>query len=462
MGKRIALSAGSLFLAVMALCGPADAAPQTGWWWNPAESGRGFFVESHDGVTFIGAYFYDEDGHPKWLVAGGANADSYNYTGNLLDLSGGQTLYGAYVAPGSPNVVGQVSVHFVDDTHGTLTWPGGVVPIERQIFGTGDAAFDAETGWWWNADQSGTGFSVEIQGQYLFVVGFMYEDGGRPVWYFTAGPMNDDATYHGDVLQLANGQTMGGPYKAPTSTKIGTVDIAFTQDDQATVTFTSTVSSSAARAAAKAGGTSQRSLTPQFPKAGNYVFPPRFQGTAQAVSVSTTDQSGAHIETTMSFTFLFVDFQHVEPDRPDLYDIKNASDGLIISASQTLTSSAGNCSASLPATIVPLDQIPHQQDFALLVNHHRGYNLTMFVPPGDFSYNLTGQCTDPDGVVTPITIPLPVTFPVGGTVGAIARGFLPPDIGVDVIKFDKSTTMTNGPSTQTVTRRANLHSAGAP
>src|SRR5882672_9035661 len=55
------------------------AAPQTGWWWNPAESGRGFFVESRDGITFIGAYLYESDGHATWLVAGAPNADPYNF-----------------------------------------------------------------------------------------------------------------------------------------------------------------------------------------------------------------------------------------------------------------------------------------------------------------------------------------------------------------------------------------------
>ena len=119
------------------------AAPQTGWYWNPNESGRGFFVESHDGVTFIGAYLYDTDGHATWFVAGGPNADPYNYTGDLYNKTGGQTLFGDYVAPGNAVVVGQISVHFSDDTHGTVTWSGGVVQIERQIFGSGDAAFPA-------------------------------------------------------------------------------------------------------------------------------------------------------------------------------------------------------------------------------------------------------------------------------------------------------------------------------
>jgi len=87
-------------------CNYAFADPQPGWWWNPNESGRGFFVESQNGVTFVGAYFYDADGHAKWLVAGGQNADSYNYTGPLYELSGGQTLFGGFVAPTAPSSVG--------------------------------------------------------------------------------------------------------------------------------------------------------------------------------------------------------------------------------------------------------------------------------------------------------------------------------------------------------------------
>jgi len=61
---------------------------------------------------------------------------------------------------------------------------------------------------------------------------------------------------------------------------------------------------------------------------------------------------------------------------------------------------AAKCSATLPVTIIPLDQIPHQQGFALLVNHPRGFNLTVFVPPGDFVYDLDGQCVDSDGNTT--------------------------------------------------------------
>jgi hypothetical protein len=262
------------------LCGVSSAAlaaPQTGWWWNPNESGRGFFVESHDGITFIGAYLYDNDGHALWLVAGGANDDSYNYTGPLYSQAGGQSLFGNYVVPAAPVSVGQITVHFADDTHGTVTWPGGVVQIERDVFGTGDAPFQPDNGWWWNPDESGSGYSLEVQGGNLFVVGFMYESSGRPVWYFSAGPMASATTYHGDVMQFANGQTMGGAYRLPDApVKIATLDIEFTAENEAATTFTDLSGTAMSGLRAKAGRSNH--WQPQFPKPGRFQFPDAYVG----------------------------------------------------------------------------------------------------------------------------------------------------------------------------------------
>jgi hypothetical protein len=253
------------------ICGAALAAPQVGWWWNPNESGRGFFVESQNGVTFVGAYFYDADGHAKWLVAGGQNADPYNYTGPLYELSGGQSLFGSYVAPSAPSSVGNVTVHFDDDTHGTWTWPGGSIAIERQIFGGTDAPFQPFSGWWWNPNESGTGYSIEVQGNYLFVVGFMYDNAGRQVWYFSAGPMSSPSTYHGTVLQFANGQTMGGAYQPPSApATVAALDLQFTALNKATLTFTSSPSALADRLLTKGAATRTDDIVTQFYKDPGY------------------------------------------------------------------------------------------------------------------------------------------------------------------------------------------------
>jgi hypothetical protein len=227
----------AVLLALQA--GAVRADPEIGWWWNSAESGRGFFIESHDGIFFMAAYFYADDGRARWLAAGGNNADPYNYSGQLQEYRGGQTLYGSYVAPGTPVDSGAITVSFSDDTHGTIVWPGGTIPIVRYTFDSGTASFQPEPGWWWNPAESGSGYSIEVQGGSFFMAGFMYDDAGNPVWYLSAGPMSSPTNYKGDLVVVANGQTLTGPYRPPsTPTRVGTLAIEFTAPDAATLTFT--------------------------------------------------------------------------------------------------------------------------------------------------------------------------------------------------------------------------------
>jgi hypothetical protein len=226
-----------------------NAEPQNGWWWNPDESGRGFFIEMTGGVIYIAGYFYDANGRATWLSSGGPVADAYSYSGTLQSYRDGQSVFGTYHPPAPALNVGPVSLTFSDDTHGTLTWPGGTFQIERQYFGVFselvlfepfiplDPVFRPKTGWWWNSDESGSGYSVEIQGDQLFVVAFMYNDDGEPIWYFTAGPMSSPTHFEGDWLEFSGGQTLAGPYRAPTSRSLGHVIIDFASYDHATITF---------------------------------------------------------------------------------------------------------------------------------------------------------------------------------------------------------------------------------
>src|SRR4030095_12273173 len=129
------LVSAALFVLSCALSCASNAAPQVGWYWNPNESGRGFFIESRNGITCIGAYLYDTDGRATWVVAGGPNSDPYNFTGQLYYKTQGQTLFGNYAAPGAAVIVGTISFHFTDDMHATLTWPGGTVAVQRRMLG---------------------------------------------------------------------------------------------------------------------------------------------------------------------------------------------------------------------------------------------------------------------------------------------------------------------------------------
>ena len=46
--------------------------PQTGWWWYPAQDGRGFGIEVRGNTLFMSGYLYDDAGKATWMVAEGA------------------------------------------------------------------------------------------------------------------------------------------------------------------------------------------------------------------------------------------------------------------------------------------------------------------------------------------------------------------------------------------------------
>ena len=218
----------------------ASPGPQIGWWWNPAESGRGFTIEVSGNNMFIGGYLYADDGRATWLVSEGPMTGSSLYSGKLLSFGGGQTLSG----PFKPNIltnanVGNITLQFTDATHGTLTWPGGTIPIERFIFSSGTPAFQPETGWWWNEAESGRGFAIEIQGNHLFMAGYMYDGAGNPIWYVTEGAMASSTLYQNTWLQFANGQTLTGPFKQNQliNGNAGAITLQFNSATTATLTL---------------------------------------------------------------------------------------------------------------------------------------------------------------------------------------------------------------------------------
>jgi hypothetical protein len=63
--------------------------PTTGWYWNPRQSGTGFFVETQGDRLFLVTFLYRDDGTPVWYVANqglaAAEGSSRTYTGTLFE-----------------------------------------------------------------------------------------------------------------------------------------------------------------------------------------------------------------------------------------------------------------------------------------------------------------------------------------------------------------------------------------
>lgn len=215
----------------------ASNRPQTGWWWNASESGRGFFIEQRGATIVIAGYLYDGAGKPVWFITAGPIANG-TFSGPMQTFSGGQSLDGPYVAPVPGPSLGDITVQFTSATHANVTWPGGTFAITRFQFANDGTGFP-QNGWWWNAAESGRGFSIEQQGNTLFIAGYLYETGGAPIWYISAGAMSSSSTYSGGWQQFADGQAIGAPYRAPVlvNPNVGSVVLVFTDPSNALLTL---------------------------------------------------------------------------------------------------------------------------------------------------------------------------------------------------------------------------------
>jgi hypothetical protein len=219
--------------------------PQTGWWWNPAEGGRGFSIEAQGNHLFYASFLYDESGRSTWYVTSGSTSlDGSLFTGDLLGVRDGQTLAGPYRAPSGLTNYGPITLTFSDDSHGTMVWPGGVVPIQREALILNGLSATAlanqpENGWWWNASENGRGFFIEWQGSYARLAGYMYDDNGNRVWYISVADTPNPTLYSGTWLTFANGQTLTGPFKPANiaNNNVAPVTVQFTSATKATMTL---------------------------------------------------------------------------------------------------------------------------------------------------------------------------------------------------------------------------------
>ena len=219
-------------------------APQTGWWWNAAEPGRGFAIEARGNRLFFAAFHYDAQGRASWNFAGGRTSlDGSLFAADFLAASGGQTLTGPYRAPAIAPA-GAMSMLFSDATHGTLIWPGGTTPIERLPFVPNGLALPPmaglpEAGWWWNPEENGRGFFIEWQGNTFHVAAFLYDETGRATWYLSAYPTSDPLRMSGSWWLFGNGQAPGAPPRPATNidNNVAPVDIQFTSATTATMTL---------------------------------------------------------------------------------------------------------------------------------------------------------------------------------------------------------------------------------
>ena len=226
--------------AAMRLAAPGGlAVPESGWWWNANESGRGYSLEVQGNRLFMAAYMYGADGRAVWYVSAGTIQPDGTYTGDVTEYAGGQTLSGAYKAAHVKATVAQMRLQCTSSSACNLVWAGRTVPITRFRFDdTATSSRAPESGWWWNADESGRGFFVEVQGNTLFLAGYMYDAMGNAVWYIASGAVPNQRL-NANWMEYANGQTLTGSYQAAQlkNSAVGSVRLVFINTTTAVLTL---------------------------------------------------------------------------------------------------------------------------------------------------------------------------------------------------------------------------------
>ena len=111
---------------------PKAHLPETGWYWNPAEGGRGYAIEVQNDRIFMAVFHYQPDGSPTWNVVQGDVSGGIASPGLEL-YTGGQTLSSAH-RQALKDVPGRVSLSFRQPCAGQLQFAGGAaLTIRRYV-----------------------------------------------------------------------------------------------------------------------------------------------------------------------------------------------------------------------------------------------------------------------------------------------------------------------------------------
>ncbi len=127
--------------------GPSYTQPETGIFWNPAESGRGFTIEVGNGVAVVTVFHYDASGRPVWhLVNAPVTGETASATGgDFMVYRDGQTLSSAWKSPTSL-AEGRFGIDFSLPCKGKVTFPGmAAIEVQRFAFGTLAAGKECRT-----------------------------------------------------------------------------------------------------------------------------------------------------------------------------------------------------------------------------------------------------------------------------------------------------------------------------
>jgi hypothetical protein len=116
----------------------------------------------------------------------------------------------------------------------------GCLDFSASAFLDAVPAVTPATGIWWNPDESGTGYAIDVQHGVLAMLIFSYQVNGAPEWYYVTGPLtNNGRSFSSTLDKYRGGQCISCPYTGrPTLPgNDGPIAIEFSSSTRATLSL---------------------------------------------------------------------------------------------------------------------------------------------------------------------------------------------------------------------------------
>ncbi|MGE0496931.1 MAG: hypothetical protein AB7I35_00910 [Ramlibacter sp.] len=183
--------------------------------------------ENQGAHAFMALFVYDDLGNPVWYASSGwfvgtIEAKNFRFTGDLLKYVGGKPAGSPVFTAARSISLGTITVTFTGTGNATLAdvkLPGGQIrQLKRFDFGGIEQTSlpnQPELGWYWNPQEPGVGYGVEVQNNQLFMAMFHYATDGEPRWNIVQGTMSGGSLTTATFSKFSNGQTLTGTHKPP-------------------------------------------------------------------------------------------------------------------------------------------------------------------------------------------------------------------------------------------------------
>jgi hypothetical protein len=158
---------------------------------------------------------------PLWLSGYSAEAGTYNLATGVGSAMLGSPSPQSGVYPSTSS--GMLALSEITSMTFEATFGASVIPA---------------VGLWWNPNESGSGYNIDVKNGLLVATIFTYKANGDPQWYITSGPIVDNI-FTGTINMYSGGQCISCPYKGlPVSAgNDGVIRIEFTSPTSANMLF---------------------------------------------------------------------------------------------------------------------------------------------------------------------------------------------------------------------------------